>query len=175
MSKIIKLTKNQLLEADNEAFIFLDGADDTKPFNGQSEISAQGYLNPQKYGKPLTTDKVSKQLYRGSNGRYGIIAAMPFWGGFGCCCEGVQGDQNNNKIDDFYENTSNTNVNIPQSIVSAVSNLSSKMKTYTLSPKQIAFIISQLIEKNPILSNNSEMVKSLLRQKIDPTNIKDFD
>lgn len=61
MKKIIKITEAQLREADFEAFNYLDMEDDTKPFDGQCVISAQGKLDGEEYGEPIFTDRIGKE------------------------------------------------------------------------------------------------------------------
>jgi hypothetical protein len=61
MKKIIKITEAQLREADFEAFSYLDMNDDTKPFDGQCVISAQGKLDGEENGEPIFTDRIGKE------------------------------------------------------------------------------------------------------------------
>ncbi len=61
MKKIIKITEAQLREAEGDAFKYLDASDDTKPFNGQSTITAQGKLNGEENAEPIFTDRIGKQ------------------------------------------------------------------------------------------------------------------
>ena len=70
MKRIIKITENQLLEADGDAFHYLDANDGAKPFNGQSTITAQGKLNGEENSEPIFTDRIGKQRTAQSWARY---------------------------------------------------------------------------------------------------------
>ena len=61
MKRIIKLTEEQLHEAIDNGFNYLDGGD-TPNYSGQTFISASGHLDIDEYGDPVTSDKISKTL-----------------------------------------------------------------------------------------------------------------
>lgn len=61
MKKIIKITEAQLREADFEAFSYLDMNDDTKSFDGQCVITAQGKIDGEENGEPIFTDRIGKE------------------------------------------------------------------------------------------------------------------
>lgn len=193
MNKIIKITEGQLMESEGDVFSYIDSSDDDKPFDGQSMITAQGKLDGvKKNGEPIMTDRVARQRSlqtRNYPGGFFGGFGIPYVGGMGmgCMCEGI--DVNKDNIDDFYSDvnsvgrdidqmsdgdpTNNLEV-IPPSVDKYLNNLLDQMKQHNLNNKQVAMVMNKMLEENPRLSANSEFVKNLLRQKIDPKNIKDF-
>ena len=64
---------------------------------------------------------------------------------------------------------------IPKGIDRATDLLINKINDYNLNPKQIAMVIDKIQESFPQIGQNGEAIKSVLRQQIDPSSIKDFD
>lgn len=195
MRRIFKVTEAQLRETEGDAFKYLDTSDDSKPFNGQSTIMAQGKLNGTEEAKPLTTDKVSKQRTPQSWARYRMYGNINRT--ILSTNEGVvikkeeQGDTDNDGIDDTYQkiaslgqgngvetmsdgNSNNNLTVIPQGVDRLTDLLIKSINEHNLNPKQIATVLDKLQESFPQIAQNSEWIKSLLRQQIGPNNIKDF-
>lgn len=64
---------------------------------------------------------------------------------------------------------------IPQSVTRFSDLLIDSMNQYNLTPKQIAIVLDKIQEAFPQVGNNSEFVKSMLKQQIDPNSIHDID
>lgn len=204
MKRIIKITKTQLREAEGDAFKYLDITDDTTPYNGQSTISAQGKLNGEENGEPITTDRIGKQRTPQSWARYrayGNLNMYPHKKSRNFIndnlSEGVSIDNDKaknylerNGVDPFTQNVVNKSTNvetltngdpmdnlaaIPQSIDRLSNMLIDAVNQYKLTPKQIAMVLDKIQESFPQIGQNSEFVKSLLKQQIDPNSIKDID
>lgn len=199
MRRIIKITESQLREAEGNAFKYIDANDDAKPFNGQSTITAQGKIDGETNAEPIFTDRIGKQRTRYR--MYGNINKPPhaeptyiFDRGLE---EGVaidtdlQGDANKDGIDDMYQNVASmgqgegvetmSNGNpmdnlcvIPAGIDRLTDMLIDSINQHQLNPKQIATVLDKLQEAFPQISQNSEFIKGLLRQQIDPNSVKDF-
>ena len=97
MPKNIKITEKQYKriqeEIDNDFIYFTDN--NTKPYDGQVNISANGKIDGETYANPTTTDKVQQSLTPQGYGRYrsyGNISPRTMR-------EGVELDQSN----DFYD------------------------------------------------------------------------
>ena len=199
MRRIIKITESQLREAEGNAFKYIDANDDAKPFNGQSTITAQGKIDGETNAEPIFTDRIGRQ--RTPQGMYGNINKPPhaeptyiFDRGLE---EGVaidtdlQGDANKDGIDDMYQNVASmgqgegvetmSNGNpmdnlcaIPAGVDRLTDMLIDSINQHQLNPKQIATVLDKVQEAFPQISQNSEFIKGLLRQQIDPNSIKDF-
>lgn len=199
MKRIIKVTETQLRETEGNAFNYLDASDNSKPFNGQSTITAQGKLSGEENAEPIFTDRISKQRTPQAWARYRVYGninmaphAVPN------IYEGVKIDNQNNGgienngIKDFDErvsmmgqgngletmsdNDSNNNLCvIPNGIDRATNILINMINSYNLNPKQIAMVLDKIQESFPQIAKNGESIKSVLRQQIDPNSIKDFD
>ena len=197
MRRIIKITESQLREAEGNAFKYIDANDDAKPFNGQSTITAQGKIDGETNAEPIFTDRIGKQRIR----MYGNINKPPhaeptyiFDRGLE---EGVaidtdlQGDANKDGIDDMYQNVASmgqgegvetmSNGNpmdnlcvIPAGVDRLTDMLIDSINQHQLNPKQIATVLDKVQEAFPQISQNSEFIKGLLRQQIDPNSVKDF-
>lgn len=202
MRRIIKITESQLREAEGNAFKYIDANDDAKPFNGQSTITAQGKIDGETNAEPIFTDRIGKQRTGWARYRmYGNINKPPhaeptyiFDRGLE---EGVaidtdlQGDANKDGIDDMYQNVASmgqgegvetmSNGNpmdnlcvIPAGVDRLTDMLIDSINQHQLNPKQIATVLDKVQEAFPQISQNSEFIKSLLRQQIDPNSVKDF-
>ena len=199
MRRIIKITESQLREAEGNAFKYIDANDDAKPFNGQSTITAQGKIDGETNAEPIFTDRIGKQ--RARYRMYGNINKPPhaeptyiFDRGLE---EGVaidtdlQGDANKDGIDDMYQNVASmgqgegvetmSNGNpmdnlcvIPAGVDRLTDMLIDSINQHQLNPKQIATVLDKVQEAFPQISQNSEFIKGLLRQQIDPNSVKDF-
>ena len=202
--RIIKITKAQLREADGDAFHYIDTTDDTHPYNGQSTITAQGKLNGDENAEPIMTDRIAKQRTPQSWARYRMYGNInrpastePKVRNYNIYNEGVeidtdeQGDEDKDGIDDMYTNVAsmgqgngvktmsdgnakNNLAVIPYGVDRRLYGLINQIKQSNLSPKQIATVLDKFQESFPELSQNSGFVKSLLRQQLDPNDIRDF-
>lgn len=200
MRRIIKITESQLREAEGNAFKYIDANDDAKPFNGQSTITAQGKIDGETNAEPIFTDRIGKQRWARYR-MYGNINMPPhaeptyiFDRGLE---EGVaidtdlQGDANKDGIDDMYQNVASmgqgegvetmSNGNpmdnlcvIPAGVDRLTDMLIDSINQHQLNPKQIATVLDKVQEAFPQISQNSEFIKGLLRQQIDPNSVKDF-
>ena len=156
MPKNIKITEKQYKriqeEIDNDFIYFTNN--DTKPYDGQVNISANGKIDGETYANPTTTDKVQQSLTPQGYGRYrsyGNISPRTMR-------EGVELDQSN----DFYDmkgfNNAELNtltngdskdnlVKIPQSIEKKLDILLDSIKQSNLTPKQQAIVLNKIIEE----------------------------
>lgn len=196
IKRIIKITEAQLREAEGDAFKYLDANDDTKQYNGQSTITANGKLNGEENGEPIFTDRISKQRTPQAWARYrmyGNINMRPHaeQDNFN---EGVavsDGNIENNGINDFDEkvammgqgngletmsdgNSNNNLCVIPNGIDRATDILINQISQYNLNPKQIAMVLDKIQEAFPQIGQNGEAIKQVLRQQIDNKSIKNF-
>lgn len=156
MKRNIKITEEQFQYIKEEFDSnFLDANDDTKPYDGQCNVTANGKLTPVKNGKPTTADKLQQSLTPQSYNRFR---------GFGNMYptrmrEGVEIDQK----DDFYDvkgfdNNDELNlltngdekdnlVKIPYGIQHKLDILLDAIKQEKLSEKQQAIVLNKIIEK----------------------------
>lgn len=196
IKRIIKITEAQLREAEGDAFKYLDANDGTKPYNGQSTITANGKLNGEENGEPIFTDRISKQRTPQAWSRYrmyGNLSMMPHTeqDNFN---EGIavsDGNIEKNGINDFDEkvammgqgngletmsdgNSNNNLCVIPNGIDRATDILINQISQYNLNPKQIAMVIDKIQEAFPQIGQNGEAIKQVLRQQIDNKSIKNF-
>lgn len=153
------------MESDLDSFEYLDGSD-TKQYNGQSEVSVDGKVEPETDGKPTTTDKVMTSLTPQAYNRYGNMFRR-----------GVReaNDKNGDGIDDFYNHDeldviSNGNddddlTKIPEGVLNKIDNLIDIIKGNNLSPKQQAIVLNKIIE-NVDLTNIPYSWKKELSLKI---------
>jgi hypothetical protein len=158
--RIIKLTKKQLAEAEENAFNYLDNAD-FKQYAGQSEISVPGKENDEEYGNEKPTDafadKISSQAYN----RYAGFAYRPY--------ALKESDINTDGIDDFYnndelvtlgnENQNDDLVKIPEGVKNKMDILIDSMQM--LSPKQQAIVLNKMIESFDLSSLPYAWLKEL--------------
>ena len=103
----------------------------------------------------------------------------------------LQGDANKDGIDDMYQNVASmgqgegvetmSNGNpmdnlcvIPAGVDRLTDMLIDSINQHQLNPKQIATVLDKVQEAFPQISQNSEFIKGLLRQQIDPNSVKDF-
>lgn len=167
MKRIIKVTESQLRETEGEAFKYLDSTDDTKPYNGQSTISAQGKLNGEENGEPIFTDRIGKERTPQSWARYRS------YGNVKTMSESFN-DKDNDNVPDFYENIGdmggldtlsdgdedNNLTMIPKSVDNKLDILNASMQN--LSPKQKAMVINNILEKNDISTLPNAWKKELM-------------
>lgn len=102
-----------------------------------------------------------------------------------------QGDENQDGIDDMYQNVASMGQGegvetlsngdpmdnlcvIPHGVDRLVNGLIDTINRLHLNPKQIAMVLDKIQEAFPEIEQNSEFVKDLLRQQIDPNSVKDF-
>lgn len=199
MKRIIKITENQLLEADGDAFHYLDANDGAKPFNGQSKITAQGKLNGEENSEPIFTDRIGKQRTAQSWARYRMYGNInkPASTEPRGIYEGValktdlQGDANKDGIDDIFTDVAsmgqgngvealtdgdqlNNLTVIPKDVERKINLLLNSIRENNLNPKKIAIVVNKLEQSLPELRNTSTFIKRLLQQEIDPNDIKYF-
>lgn len=194
--RIIKLTEDQLRETEGEAFKYLDTTDDSHPYNGQSSIFANGKIDGDEDAEPVTADRITRQRTPQGWARYRTYGSFNKKPIANELAEGVQikseqGDEDGDGIDDTYTNvasmgqgngvetmsdndSSNNLAVIPDGVDRRLDGLINIMKQHNLNPKQIATVLDKFQESFPELGQNSEWVKSLLCQQIDPKSIKHF-
>ena len=80
--------------------------------------------------------------------------------------EGVETMSNGNPMDNLCV--------IPAGVDRLTDMLIDSINQHQLNPKQIATVLDKLQEAFPQISQNSEFIKGLLRQQIDPNSVKDF-
>lgn len=156
MSKNIKVTEKQYKriqeEMDNDFIYFTNN--DTKPYDGQVNISANGKIDGETNANPTSADKVQHSLTPQGYGRYrsyGNISPRSMR-------EGVDLDNSN----DFYDvkgfnnkelntltndNNKDNLVKIPQSIEAKLDILLDSIKQSNLTPKQQAIVLNKMIEE----------------------------
>ena len=156
MPKNIKITEKQykmLQEEIDDSFTYFSDSD-TKPYDGQVNISANGKIDGETNAKPTTADKVQHSLTPQGYGRYrsyGNISPRTMR-------EGVEIDKSN----DFYDvkgfnntelnvltngNDKDNLVKIPQSIERKLDILLDSIKQNRLTPKQQAIVLNKIIEE----------------------------
>lgn len=204
MKRVIKITESQLRETEGEAFKYLDTTDDNKPYNGQSTITAQGKLNGEENGEPIITDRIGKQRTPQSWARYRAYGNINMYThkdnsnfindnldeGVSIDDDKAENTAERSGVDRFTQDVvdKSTNVEklsnddpmddlavIPQSVTRFSDLLIHNMNQYNLTPKQIAMVLDKIQEAFPQVGNNSEFIKSLLKQQIDPNSIHDID
>ena len=168
MAKNIKITEKQykrLLEASEDVFTYFTDSD-TKPYDGQVNVTANGKLTPEKNAKSTTGDEIQKSLTPQSYNRYihyGNVTPRPMR-------EGVNLDNDTNQADDTGEvnasfNSTNKELNmlsddndkdnlvkIPQGVQDKINLLLDVINRSRLSAKQKAIVLDKLIEE---LNTNS--------------------
>lgn len=171
MSKNIKITEKQYKmlqeEIDNDFIYFTDN--DTKPYDGQVNISANGKIDGETNAKLTTADKVQQSLTPQGYGRYrcyGNISPRTVR-------EGVEIDQS----DDFYnmkgfnnpelntltnDDNKDNLVKIPQSIERKLDILLDSIKQSNLTPKQQAIVLNKIIEELDYDSIPNQWKKELI-------------
>lgn len=83
---------------------------------------------------------------------------------------------NGNGLETLSDNNSNNNLCvIPQGVDRFTNMLINSINQHSLNPKQIAMVLDKIQEAFPQIQKNSESIKSVLRQQVDPNSIKDFD
>ena len=144
---IIKLTENQVSEAEENTFSYLSNGD-FKEYNGQSEISVTGKQNDEKWGNPKTSDNTASKISPQTYLRYSNYAFRPH------SLREDSSDTNSDGVDDYYNNpeldtlgNGNHNddlVKIPEGVQRKVNILISALKP--LQAKQQAIVINKIIE-----------------------------
>lgn len=204
MKRIIKITESQLRETEGEAFKYLDTTDDTKPFNGQSVISAQGKLDGENNAEPIPTDRIGNQMTPQSWARYRAYGNLNMYphktkSNFinDNLDEGVSIDNDKeintlqrSGVDPFTQDVvdKSTNVEtlsnddpldnlaaIPQSVTRFTDILINSIQQYNLTPKQIAMVIDKIQETFPQIGENPGYVINMLNQQNKPDAINTFD
>ena len=158
--RIIKITEQQLMEAEKNAFSYLDNGD-FKQYNGQSEISVGGKENDKEDAEPKTSDDTASKITSQTYNRYAGFALKPH--------TLRENDMNNDGVDDFYNNAEldtlgngNTNddlVKIPESVQRKMNLLIDSMQM--LSPKQQAIVLNKIIESFDLSSIPYSWLKEL--------------
>lgn len=157
---IIKLTKQQLAEAEEDAFNYL-GNGDFKQYNGQSEISVPGHENNEEMGDEKSTDAFADKMSSQTYNRYAGFALRPH--------TLRENDTNQDGVDDFYNNDeldtlgngdeSDDLVKVPESVQRKMDILISSMQNLT--PKQQAIVLNKIIESFDLSSLPYAWLKEL--------------
>jgi hypothetical protein len=144
---IIKLTRQQLTEAEDGSFNYL-GNGDFKQYNSQSEISVTGKKDDEEWGKPKTSDDFADKISSQGYNRFSGYAYQPH------TLREEDGDTDNDGVDDYYNNeeldtlgNNNRNddlVKIPQGVQQKLNVLIGAMSSLT--PKQQAIVMNKFIE-----------------------------
>lgn len=156
MVRNIKITEkqyNMLQEMDDDDFAYFTN-DDTKPYDGQVNITADGKLNAETNSDPTMGDKVQQTMTPQGYARYrsyGNIYPRTMR-------EGINPIQDKNKdgVDDFYNHDEldilsngkeeDNLTKIPVGIDTKTQMLVDAIKGNNLMPKQQAMILNKLIE-----------------------------
>lgn len=178
MKRIIKVTESQLRETEGDAFKYLDANDDSKPFNGQSTITAQGKIDGEENAEPVFTDRIGKQRTPQSWARYrmyGNINKPAHAEQKNELDEGVSfNDKDDNGVDDHYENIGdmggldmlsdgdddNNLTVMPKGIDNKLEILINTMSNLT--PKQKAMVVNTFLEKCDISQIPNAWKKELM-------------
>ena len=158
--RIIKITEQQLMEAEKNAFSYLDNGD-FKQYNGQSEISVGGKENDKEDAEPKTSDDTANKITSQTYNRYAGFALKPH--------TLRENDMNNDGVDDFYNNaeldtlgngdTNDDLIKIPESVQRKMNLLIDSMQM--LSPKQQAIVLNKIIESFDLSSIPYSWLKEL--------------
>lgn len=167
---IIKLTEQQLKEAEESSFEYLANGD-FKEYNGQSEVSVGGKKDNETNGTPKTSDDFADKLTSQTYNRYCGKAYKPH--------TIREQDSNDDGVDDFYNNSeldmlgndmdNDDLVKIPQGIQYKADILVKAISP--LSPKQQAIVLNKIIENLDLSSLPYSWLKEL-RLKINSRNSK---
>lgn len=144
MKKRIKITEEQLNEFENDDFSYWDEENGTPPFD-ISNITADGYLNDEEFGEPVTTDKNADiQTPQGYifNRRYGMAVRS--------ICEDTWGDPakgEDPELDILSNGDKKDNlVRIPKGVETKANILLESVINLCHNPKQHAMVLNKLIE-----------------------------
>ena len=157
---IIKLTRQQLTEAEADTFGYLDNGD-FKQYDGQSGITVTGKKDENEWGEPKTSDDLANKISAQTYNRYCGFAFKPH--------TLRENDADKDGVDDFYNNDeldtlgNDTNkddlVKIPVSVQRKVNILINSMQMLT--PKQQAIVLNKLIENFDLSSIPYAWLKEL--------------
>ena len=156
MGKIIRLTETQynLLNEDFDSGFNYIGDSDVPHNDGQVNITANGKLNGDENGNPVTSDKVEKMVT--PQQYYNFVT-------FGRSSLGTRAhvtenlnDKDNDGIDDFYNSeeldtlsdgdNNDDLVKVPEGVIVKTKLLSDEIKKAKLNPKQQAMVLNKIIE-----------------------------
>lgn len=157
---IIKLTRKQLTEAENDVFGYLNNGD-FKQYSGQSEIGVTGKKDDDEYGKPKTSDDLANKISAQTYNRYCGFALKPHaLREDDTNKDGVDDYYNNDELDTLGNNSDNDDlVKIPESIQRKVNILIDSMQMLTA--KQQAIVLNKLIESFDLSSLPYAWLKEL--------------
>lgn len=157
---IIKLTRKQLTEAENDVFGYLNNGD-FKQYSGQSEIGVTGKKDDDEYGNPKTSDDLANKISAQTYNRYCGFALKPHTlREDDTNKDGVDDYYNNNELDTLGNNSDNDDlVKIPESIQRKVNILIDSMQMLTA--KQQAIVLNKLIESFDLSSLPYAWLKEL--------------
>ena len=140
MKKRIKITKDQLNEFEKNDFSYWDEENDTKPYN-ISDITADGYLNDEEFGEPVTdADELTAQ---------GYIMYRNYGRPTGCLYEDTWGDPTkgeNPLLNTLTEKPEDNLVSIPKGVETKANILLESVINLCRNPKQHAMVLNKLIE-----------------------------
>lgn len=165
MSKTVKLTRDQLKEAE-ETFKFVKN-NNSPTHDGNSKIGVNGKLSSGTNGNPVTTDKFASMNCPQDHGDY-----MGYGYRYGMPTNLREDDKNNDGVDDFY-NRKETGIlgngkdndsltKIPKEVnnkINALINVCS-----TLTQKQKATALNKFLEALDISSLNHDIKKFLIKK-----------
>lgn len=176
--RIIKLTEQQLMETEGEAFSYLSGSDNPS-YKGNSMVSVNGIKDEKNDGLPMTSDDLSDEIVPNTYNRFNRLYGQgkhlyddPF---------DYNMDEANIKKNDIVNptvlsgkdeldtlNDGNQNddlTRIPISIEQKLDNLLAAMQQAEITGKQAAMLLNKMIEKINFSNIPYPWIK-LLRSKI---------
>ena len=160
--KIIKLTKKQLKEAEGNSFDYLNNSD-TKSHNGQTEISANGKLNDDEYGNPITTDKASSTLTPQTYNMYGSYAQNRHKSIYEDVDDGINTFYAQDELDDLSDgDKTNDNTKIPRSIIDYADRFLEKINNSHISDRNKAMVLYKIIKELSIKNIPESWIKNII-------------
>lgn len=163
---IVKLTRKQLLEAQDDAFEYITSSDST-PFNGYSEVAAGGKLSGNVDADPITTDKVAS-MKTNQYDRSTVLTRSIYHKNM----SESDADENSDGIDDFYNNKtvsalSNGNPNdntavVPNTVDYYLDEFLNRIKD--LSPIQQSAVLMKILSSVNLKGLSFNIKKELIKR-----------
>ena len=164
--RVIRLSQEQLHEVAASNYEYLSDIQ-LKPYNGQSEVSANGAMGISEPGAPTTTDDTGKNITPQGYNRFGT-GYRPYYyrevdtdlNDYDELSESIylnEEDKNNDNVDDYYENDQSMDilsdgnpndnlVKIPVGVQNKLEALITTMRSANLSPKACAIVAIKFLK-----------------------------
>lgn len=165
-NRIFKLTEAQLLEYDETSSNLFTNDSETPQYNGFSQITPNGKVEPDDFAEPKTTDDFAQKLNTQRIYRCGGAWSQPSASKLSLDVDlddknikeskELDNDKDDDGVDDFYNHeeldtlsngdSKDNLTRIPESVQMRCNALLQEMSKNKLSPKQSAIILNRLIE-----------------------------